>query len=273
MLAVYGFCYDVVDKVTHDIKGLLVLALNMKRNRATHINSLWRLLILDRIFDVTPAPKVVGLYFPAMVGALMAVTNPISRPEQEEVTNEELNDWLHITTELCELEPDSRPFLPNVELVQEVYQQGNSCNMDHDVLQAMYIAREAESVQLRAVEAGLVPELEQLLGSDLADTSEKGFAYQAMVMFRDNLAQGLVNLLVSKCFFATVKAERLGIGDESVKTGDEVWILHSASTPILLRPLENGNYEYLGETYVHGIMGDGITDEFRIQDVQRVYIE
>jgi hypothetical protein len=49
----------------------------------------------------------------------------------------------------------------------------------------------------------------------------------------------------------------LGMGHASARPGDEAWILCGAPTPFLLRPLGDGRYRLVGETYVHGLM-DGV---------------
>ncbi|KAI0189793.1 heterokaryon incompatibility protein-domain-containing protein [Xylaria flabelliformis] len=155
LLAVQGFCYDVVDRVAHNVKGLLALALNVDRNeynghfRRHSVDSLWRLLIRDEHQGAIPAPKVVGLYFPAMIGALMAVTAFPS-------TDNELNDWLHIITEIHSLEPESRPFLPDTDLMRETFDGGNSGNGNPEkiILSNTYVTKEIISIQRRAREAG-----------------------------------------------------------------------------------------------------------------------
>lgn len=46
----------------------------------------------------------------------------------------------------------------------------------------------------------------------------------------------------------------LGTGPRSLKIGDEVWILHGAGVPFVLRMRPNGNYQLIGEAFVYGIM-------------------
>ncbi len=45
-----------------------------------------------------------------------------------------------------------------------------------------------------------------------------------------------------------------GLGPEVSRTGDEVWILAGGETPYILRRMDSGNYQLVGEAYVHGIM-------------------
>ncbi|KAF2033216.1 hypothetical protein EK21DRAFT_109349 [Setomelanomma holmii] len=46
----------------------------------------------------------------------------------------------------------------------------------------------------------------------------------------------------------------MGTGPRSLRAGDEVWILHSAGLPFVLRPQPNGNYCLVGEAFVYGVM-------------------
>ncbi|KAI0188038.1 heterokaryon incompatibility protein-domain-containing protein [Xylaria flabelliformis] len=274
MLIVHGFCYDVVNKVTHGAKGLLDLGLSMRlsnqsrKNGITRIESLWRLLIQDEL-TVMPAPKVVGLYFPAMIGMLIHSTEYSPLSGKQVTVNLNLGDLLRIIDELRLLEPENSPFLPDTDLMREIFDEGGSRNMDVDHAD-IYTVQETLSVPQRAVEAGLIPELELLWGCG-SDTSENGFDYQIMAIFRDNTMPSLSQILHDVSFLSTENPELLGTCNTSIKTGDQVWILNGSSVPILLRPLSNGNYEFLGATYVHGIMGD--EDEVKPYKAQEVCIE
>lgn len=46
----------------------------------------------------------------------------------------------------------------------------------------------------------------------------------------------------------------LGTGFPSVRPQDEIWFLHGAFAPVILRPIANGSYRFMGEAYVHGVM-------------------
>jgi hypothetical protein len=52
----------------------------------------------------------------------------------------------------------------------------------------------------------------------------------------------------------------LGLGPTHMCEGDQVWILAGATTPVVLRGLDNGHHQFLGEAYVHGIMHGEATD-------------
>ncbi|KAE8441123.1 hypothetical protein EG329_005835 [Mollisiaceae sp. DMI_Dod_QoI] len=57
------------------------------------------------------------------------------------------------------------------------------------------------------------------------------------------------------------KGVLLGIGPESLKKWDEVWVIAGADVPMVLRPRGNGEWSLVGECYVHGIMeGEAVHD-------------
>lgn len=69
----------------------------------------------------------------------------------------------------------------------------------------------------------------------------------------------IVRVYRKRCLFRT-RAGRLGLGPQSVKPGDGVWLVAGSRTPYLLRKKEQGEGEareklgFLGEAYVHGVM-------------------
>jgi hypothetical protein len=46
----------------------------------------------------------------------------------------------------------------------------------------------------------------------------------------------------------------IGLGPASLDAGDQVCVLFGGRTPFVLRPLGDGNFRFIGECYVHGIM-------------------
>jgi hypothetical protein len=68
---------------------------------------------------------------------------------------------------------------------------------------------------------------------------------------------GLQSRLYGACrgrnVFAT-SSGRIGIGHPTVREGDEIWLLAGSIMPAILRPRDNGHFEFLGETYVDGTM-------------------
>lgn len=65
----------------------------------------------------------------------------------------------------------------------------------------------------------------------------------------------LQRVSINRRFFETSQ-HYLGIGPQSMQSGDLVCVILGARTPVVLRPLieVDGAYELLGDCYVHGIM-------------------
>jgi hypothetical protein len=58
----------------------------------------------------------------------------------------------------------------------------------------------------------------------------------------------------------TTPQKWLGLGPESLKQDDEVWLLKYADVPFILRPHGESQYTLIGEAYVHGIMHGELID-------------
>ncbi|KAK5679622.1 hypothetical protein LTS10_008444 [Elasticomyces elasticus] len=58
---------------------------------------------------------------------------------------------------------------------------------------------------------------------------------------------------INRRFFVT-NSGRPGLGPRAMQTGNIVTLLRGVRTPIILRPLSDGRYQLVGETYVDGIM-------------------
>ncbi|KAF4629992.1 hypothetical protein G7Y89_g8154 [Cudoniella acicularis] len=64
---------------------------------------------------------------------------------------------------------------------------------------------------------------------------------------------------------------RLGMAPKSAKVGDEVWIIGGCPTPCLLRPAAGrGNYEFMGEVYMYGIMDGELAECGILRQVERI---
>ena len=55
----------------------------------------------------------------------------------------------------------------------------------------------------------------------------------------------------------------------------EVWFFPGAPVPFILRPKGNGNHEYIGPAYIHGLMYREIFPEygFKIEDAREITLE
>jgi hypothetical protein len=62
------------------------------------------------------------------------------------------------------------------------------------------------------------------------------------------------SILDSRAWFRTKKTRAYGALYVEAQADDELWILHGLKVPALLRPCENGHYQFVGEAYVQGYM-------------------
>jgi hypothetical protein len=60
--------------------------------------------------------------------------------------------------------------------------------------------------------------------------------------------------LNKESFIFRTSAGNVGSASTTINTSDEVWVLAGSNFPCILRHLENGHYEFVGEAYVRGIM-------------------
>ena len=71
-------------------------------------------------------------------------------------------------------------------------------------------------------------------------------------LFQRHFVSNLIDGRLQRVYFRT--GNTLGTGYPSVRSGDEIWFLHGAFAPVILRRLATGNYRFMGEAYVHGVM-------------------
>lgn len=72
-------------------------------------------------------------------------------------------------------------------------------------------------------------------------------------------------------FFVT-RSGRPGIGPQSLKHGDEVWVIPQNSTPQILRREEQDRYFLLGEAFVYGIMDGPAVEKKTDKDLVDVFL-
>jgi hypothetical protein len=80
-------------------------------------------------------------------------------------------------------------------------------------------------------------------------------------VYPEEMHENVINIMESfdsayQCrrLFRTKKGF-LGISAQSLETKDLVWVLAGAAVPVVLRRRPRaGNWEFVGEAYVHGIM-------------------
>ena len=81
-------------------------------------------------------------------------------------------------------------------------------------------------------------------------------------------AKGVIE---SRCLILT-ENNHLGLGPESAKEGDMVWILPGTNVPFVLRRVDGQRYTLVGEAHIHGIMhGEAVaTGKLEFRDIEVV---
>ncbi|KAI8664920.1 HET domain-containing protein [Fusarium sp. Ph1] len=67
-------------------------------------------------------------------------------------------------------------------------------------------------------------------------------------------------------FFLTEEGH-MGMGGLAVEENDSVWVVSSCPVPLVLRPREDGSYQLIGDSYVHGIMHGEAVKNAKWEDV------
>ncbi|KAK5735304.1 Folylpolyglutamate synthetase [Elasticomyces elasticus] len=76
---------------------------------------------------------------------------------------------------------------------------------------------------------------------------------------------GFWNSILNRRCFVTQQG-RLGLGPLDTQPGDVVAMLSGTSNPFILRPLDGGQYQLVGASYVDGIMPEQLDDEWESKE-------
>lgn len=150
---------------------------------------------------------------------------------------------LELVVEKLRGDPRNAPCrLPNIDLMRKkIHLLTKMRGLDADYLQIVEKALKSACTEEYII---AYPEQRHLTpGGGM--TPELKFFHQHLL---GNVGDGRLDWV----YFRT--GNTLGTGLPSARSGDEIWFLHGASAPVILRPLLNGSYRFMGEAYVHGVM-------------------
>lgn len=80
------------------------------------------------------------------------------------------------------------------------------------------------------------------------------------------LFQAVMLDVLSDRVFAATSLLHFCLVREDAKRGDAVFVAMGAETPYLLRPGDNGTYQFVGHCYVHGFMDGQALEWMRMDD-------
>ncbi|KAK4985167.1 hypothetical protein LTR66_008260 [Elasticomyces elasticus] len=212
----------------------------------TRIEVLWRTLIADCCVDKHPAPLAYGFAFAYGVqwamhqASLVAMRQMVSRQNNADDDDDDhllnFNRRLNALKALAEGEPGDYAELEELERAQseanEKQRQDGGDNW---------------KVDIRLGPTRFLPEVKKIEAEFLSDS-------RADNPDASELWNRQAQVSRQRTLFRTSLHLYLGNGPKSVAAGDEVWILAGGNVPYILRQKDNGNYELIGECYVHGIM-------------------
>lgn len=67
--------------------------------------------------------------------------------------------------------------------------------------------------------------------------------------------------------FVTTASGYTGMALENVEKGDGIYILLGCTVPVVLRPLPDGSFEFMGECYIQGVMEGESMGKFEVGDI------
>ena len=68
--------------------------------------------------------------------------------------------------------------------------------------------------------------------------------------------------------FVIMKNGKMGVGPFLAQVGDVVAVVFGALVCVVLRPVSNGQYRLVGDTYVHGAMHAEVVNGLKVDDGQ-----
>lgn len=81
---------------------------------------------------------------------------------------------------------------------------------------------------------------------------------------------------ITKCHgraFVVTRKGCCGLAPFKTTVGDAVFLLEGGGVPYFLRPKDQGRFEFMGEGYVHGIMGGEFSDNVEEENIEDVMLE
>ena len=229
---------------------------------------LWRTLILDEFQGVSPADTQLGTLFPEFVKWLLMTTinHHLKRSESRDhnlLSEVELHHYVEKLISCLEtlvaLDPLDAMFVPDLTQLRAVLETSNAWRgINADRVPSPV----PENIALGSI-------FSRSMSQSRDDTAKYPILTSALNDPRNQSSKTSTREVLDKSFIsaffplmqatmARLRHSTLGLTKASVLPLDEVWILHGAPAPVFLRPISCGRYQFLGDTYVHGIMYDGI---------------
>jgi hypothetical protein len=253
--------------------------MSSRQRPGSPFEALWRTLLLDTFNFKAPAPDIVAFLFPAFAANLVAIT---FQAQEESIALKGIESSNHV--------PKAQVLISEVlEKLQSAVDRLklNEPQVDPSLLRAHQLrqsvtfyanqGRKMETLIQDIVEGALRAGVEEIfhfwgehksayLAMELAQ-QDKTYIQQDEDRVQETIQQHLlpnIGILTRKMF--RTGGNRLGTGYCSIVQGDEIWFLPGATAPVILGLLASGNYQFVGEAFVHGVMYGEVGPECRTHE-------
>ncbi|KAL8782794.1 MAG: hypothetical protein Q9213_005118 [Squamulea squamosa] len=210
----------------------------------------------------TPAPATTAYLFPACLAIILGAV--IGHGSQnfdwlatDDLVLEELRKLKMIFHQLNGSGQQPMPGLPNIDrmnqrVVDFYLQRGPGADYAQCICEAIIPAVAEQVINLRDDQLPPFSRFDASLVKINETTDPESYRHEKHDMILQFVLDRLDDRRMKNAFFRTTNT--LGVAQPSVRSGDQIWFLHGAFTPIILRPLATGEYRFMGEAYVHGVM-------------------
>lgn len=232
----------------------------------SRVELLWRVFFGNSFCSKYPASPIAGLFFPIVTAVLF---NP-SAPELPSGSNgnsgfdSKIKRYLRLIKELLEQEPFNQPFLPQLSTVERAYHLASSASKTHweflDTFSTLCFDDSVQSLANRAEKAGLTDELVTFLGDNLAGASTMRTEDIVFNSIKSGLMTGVMSSMSTNLYhFVGAQTGCVCTISCSIEENDQVWLLHGLPTTAVLRPCEDGTFQFRGAVSV-SLLGRNVND-------------
>jgi hypothetical protein len=177
-----------------------------------------------------------------------------------------LNSWLGILSRLHEDYPDNSG-ITRLRLLDRTLtadlgsSEGELSYDDADILWnmvAIHMSKEPMSSEERGSLLQQMTSVTTAKVQDLIPNIEKGLEVQGSFINQKDFRRRILLYHYRSLLRSTLGY--LGLGPMNAQPGDQIWLVAGARTPFILRPVSRSSnpgpptFNFIGETYVHGIM-------------------
>jgi hypothetical protein len=212
---------------------------------------------IDYFPPTEPAPQAAGFILSPLLSLMLngwedeLRRNKIS--DRVAILSSEIRAIQRAVICLLQLEPESAAFLPEVHVLERL---AKCCDSLH-----VWQSHELDDIKRRADTARLTKDLGMLAPFPVKDWLDKACNSPVAAFFLKHAGKLMFERLIDLRTFSTQRTQRLGNGVMHILEGDEIWYLHGAEAPCILRARPNGHYSFGGMVYIQGLMRGEIADE------------